>query len=140
MKHKVSELEGALLDAAVAKAEGVRFVIESHMTNQPRPAACWRRMRGGDIDFSGGPYAPSTSWYDGGPIIQRERIVPLSWKRPDGSIVWTAEVGALDSRYIAEFSGPDSELTGGEPFAPTPLIAAMRALVAAKLGEEVELP
>ena len=49
-KHKVSELEGALLDAAVAKAEG-------------RLEAWWNTNE-----------AYSVEWSDGGPIIERERI------------------------------------------------------------------
>ena len=48
MKHKVAELEGALLDAAVAMAEGL------------------------DADLVRGGYAPSRRWHDGGPIIERE--------------------------------------------------------------------
>ena len=60
----------------------------------------------------------STDWAQGGPIIERERI-ELEWSGPD----WLAQIKA------------DNEWYG-----PTPLIAAMRAFVASKLGDEVEIP
>ena len=62
MKHKVSELEGALLDAAVAKAEG--YELDSDGDN--------RTVR----DNGGAPsrWRPSTDWTQGGPIIEREEI------------------------------------------------------------------
>lgn len=57
--HKVSELTGALLDAAVAKAEGIdNIAVWSHAQQRE-----WR---------------PSMSWDQGGPIIERERIGVLS--------------------------------------------------------------
>lgn len=63
MKYQVQELEGALLDSAVAKAE-------------------WghARLVGGEsLGPFGTPYAhrlfaPSSEWQHGGPIIERERI------------------------------------------------------------------
>lgn len=60
----------------------------------------------------------SSSWADGGPIIERERITISD---------------ALNS-WVAGYKGT---LTS---FGPTPLIAAMRCLVTAKLGHEAEVP
>jgi hypothetical protein len=65
------------------------------------------------------PY--STSWAQGGPIIERERIELV-----DDSPGWLARID-LWAREI---------VVGG----PTPLIAAMRCFVASKLGEEVDVP
>lgn len=99
MKHKVSELEGALLDAAVSVAEG--------------------KIRDRDFSIERGQYLRySTDWLHGGPIIERERIE--LW---NGAGVWYAWLPGLNAR----------------PTGPTTLIAAMRAYVASKLGDEVEL-
>ncbi|RQS84349.1 MULTISPECIES: phage protein NinX family protein [Burkholderia cepacia complex] len=103
----VFELEGALLDYWVAKAEGL--TIDG--------------IRRGEVIVGTTPhrlvYSPSTSWKVGGPIIERERIDVhyLAYEPP----AWTANIGV--------------------PFplipAPTPLVAAMRAFVLSKFGEEV---
>lgn len=106
MKHRVSDLEGALLDAAVAKADGWDYM---------RPPA---ELQG---------FAPSRSWVGGGPIIERERISVIfdsGWQAGFDADVINMDYG-LDMKHAQ----------GG----PTPLIAAMRAYVASKLGNEVEL-
>jgi len=119
MKHKVSELEGALLDAAVAKAERLR-----HIDVDDSPHTGWYELPNGAV-IGVRDYAPSTDWSLGGPIIEREQIAvayhPLveHWAACGNGHRWLGLMNA----------------TG-----PTPLIAAMRAYVASKLGEEVELP
>jgi hypothetical protein len=102
MKHKVSELEGVLLDAAVARAEGFDYW-------NPTPE------REG--------WAPSRSWAVAGPIIERKRI---SIDAGDGD--WTAHCPMAVKHGIASEDGPP------------PLIAAMRAYVASKFGEEFATP
>jgi hypothetical protein len=99
MKHKTAELEGALLDAAVAKAEGVGIWAEG---------LSWL-----------------TEWAEAGPIIERERI--SVFQNGDGS--WSAMMPQAHE---------DDDLVSGTGL--TPLIAAMRAYVASRFGEEVELP
>ena len=99
MKHKISSLEGALLDAAVAKAET------------------------GDSQVPG-TFRPSTEWNDGGPIIERERISIVHGGMGD----WHA------------FMGDPQEGVAGDGEGLSPLIAAMRAYVASKFGDKVELP
>jgi hypothetical protein len=61
------------------------------------------------------PY--STNWQQGGPIIEREKIA-TAWHLTR----WVAWRGVI------EHPGP------------TPLIAAMRCYVAAKLGDDIEIP
>lgn len=64
MKHKTSELEGVLLDAAVTLAEeGGRL-------------GGWHGLPGQCREYS-------TDWSDGGPIIEREHI-RLDWQPPFG--------------------------------------------------------
>jgi hypothetical protein len=119
-RHKVADLDGALLDAAVAKAAGIVARVECFMTNPPTPLACWRLMEDGRVNFLAGPFSPSLQWFQGGPIIERERIdvlaVGLAWR----AVRMKGKAVAADG--------------------PTPLVAAMRAYVASKLGEEVDLP
>lgn len=63
-----SDLTGAALDWAVAKANGI------------------------DLDSSLGDYLPSTDWAQGGPIIEREGIETAPTYTDDGKTVtgWTA--------------------------------------------------
>lgn len=120
MKHKVSELEGNLLDAAVAKAEGDRL---PDYWRDPEDGTPW--LRPGREEWH-----PSDRWDQGGPIIERERIALVNVFADQ----WEAYVdGALD--YGIE-ANPSTGVGSGI----TPLIAAMRAYVASKLGEEIELP
>jgi hypothetical protein len=114
MKVKVSELQGAALDWAVAKAEGVDgyIVNESFMTR-------WTD----DECEDGVDYHYSTDWAQGGPIIEREGIsVAMDDVEPWCGFIEDDETNTL------LFSGP------------TPLIAAMRCYVASQMGDEIELP
>jgi hypothetical protein len=132
MKHKVSELQGVRLDAAVAKAEGhdlaKGFTLEGG--GEYGPAR---------LSIAGiGEFAPSANWSQGGPIIERERITILApderLDQLEGGLAiwdWTA------AKYLV---GDDENEAEFEQEGPTPLISAMRAYVSSKFGEEVDLP
>lgn len=123
MKHQVHALEGALLDAAVAMVEGLKFQI--------RDGYVFADWTPGAPPLTVSAYRPSSDWLCGGPIIERERIG--LHRESDG--FWLA--GALH----AWNSGGDLSIEAHYgAYGPTPLIAAMRAHVYAKLGGEVELP
>ena len=95
---KTSELTGLALDWAVAKCEGVEIIVRQENWD-------WY----------------SSSWEQGGPIIERERInIDPSPDSPE----W---YGYYDNH---------GKWHGG----PTPLIAAMRCYVASKLGDDIEIP
>ena len=82
------------------------------------------------IKLDGGVWNPSTDWAQGGPIIEREGIA-VDCERSSGRVSgWVAcnEVAA------------DDNWDANVHYGPTPLIAAMRAYVASKLGDEVEIP
>lgn len=129
MKRNVCELEGADLDALVAKLEGHDLV---------HPYAGW-------IDDGKGGRKPvghcySWSWALAGPIIEREKIgigtydfgrTWAAWGYGKAWGVWSIDATATEARCDPN----DPDATG-----PTPLIAAMRAYVASKFGETVELP
>lgn len=133
---KVAELEGALLDLWVARAGEVwtwAHELFPTMTLDPTFVSaglfpedgrdhCFlvpnNPMRQGYVEFS-----PSTSWEIAGPIIEREFIcLNGDDGAPDVPASWDASI--FDDGEVCQ--------TG-----PTPLIAAMRAFVAWKFGDEV---
>lgn len=119
MKYKVAELEGALLDAAVAKAEGLEWAIEAYRVNagygitivRDEPVCVVRS----NLNIH---YEPSTDWAVGGPLVERE---------------------ALETMCVCKGRWSAMDVDNGSRFGPTLLIAAMRCFVASKFGEEVEL-
>lgn len=126
MKHRIAELEGGLLDAAVALVEGEAF---------------GRRWE----DWGARPY--SDDWHFAGPIIERERIA-LYWR---SSILTDGQAWPSEEGFVAgmEMSAELDGLSGDQSaviylryrmIGLTPLIAAMRAYVASKFGDELELP
>lgn len=136
-RYKVEELEGPLLDLAVANAEGVKATIYL-VPNAIAPFyECAVLDETGRLHYQ---FMPSRSWTDGGPIIQRENIgvsPPTSRVHRNGgnspgwgpSGIWTATTwhAGVDGRRSIAWH--DTE----------PLVAAMRCYVRSKFGEEVEL-
>ena len=104
----MEELEGAELDLAVAKARGIAVVEGVSITSNRRE----KIISIDDDDCE--RYSPSTNWSQGGPIIEEYKIC-LAYVETKKGIKWYANTD-LDSEYVG----------------PTPLIAAMRALVASK--------
>lgn len=128
MKYKVEELEGTLLDAAVAKAEA--YSPPEFVDDLEHPyLGAW--TKDGDLVVIGNGYGwqPSTNWSYGGPIIDREQIaLEPPWDKPllyTGPRTWSAWV-------------PGPTRAGGHHVEP--LTAAMRAHVTNKLGKEIDLP
>lgn len=119
MKHRVSELEGGLLDALVASAEGMAARV-----NENGDCVLTVGFPEGEVEFE-----PSTNWTEGGPIIERKRISIVA---PGGQLKeWQAH---------AKYTMPSPPERLATQYGPMPLVAAMRAYVASKFGEEVELP
>lgn len=118
-KVKVTDLVGTTLEWAVAKAEGKNPTIYK--------GACYVQIPNiSDPDLrSRWGYkktAFSTSWAQGGPIIERERV-GLCY-HGQNELLWAADIG--HGNHLG--------------YGPTPLIAAMRCFVASKLGDEVDIP
>ena len=115
MKHLVSDLEGELLDRAVAMA---LFGSDANTYIDILEAG---------LGATG--FHPSSDWSHGGPIIEREKITVFhdAW--------W--EAGLL-AELSNSYGTPSLEMnckSQGE----TALIAAMRAFVCARLGNTVDL-
>lgn len=127
MKYRTENLVGHQLDAAVAMASGLRY--EPNALDGTGDAG-WL------VEFDDGQgmrvFSPSSTWADGGPIIERERIALVGWRRE-----WVAAVnGFADIEGgITSEHGAKAEASGA-----TALEAAMRAFVGWKLGGEIELP
>ncbi|WP_288080656.1 phage protein NinX family protein [Pseudomonas sp.] len=114
---KVSELSGAALDWAVAIAGAV-----TEVDNGLRFRRDGRPTVGGDFVI---PYEPSVNWSQGGPLIEEHRI-----SLEDIGIGWIASPRCCTTDK-GSMEPQDSESL---------LIAACRAIVAAKLGETVSVP
>jgi hypothetical protein len=120
---KTAELTGAMLDYWVARAEGWTLGPPHRLHGWD----VWRDADGvvvGTIPASA--WKPSTDWTHGGPIIERERI-RLQPTIPTGAI-WYASIwmGSTLADGVSHRSQADA-----------PLVAAMRAYVASKFGDEV---
>lgn len=133
VKHEVAKLEKEWLDLAVAMALGHNPIVEPKRRKNRMP--CWRD---GDVwigvdgdrgarcflavsDDRADYFEPSTDWAQGGPLIDQHKI----WLSDDAE-GWIASAPPHANSAIKEGS--------------TPLIAAMRCLVAAHFGEWAELP
>ncbi len=83
-------------------------------------------------------YSPFTSWQMFGPIIERE--ITKVFRNVGGT--WSAMI-LKDVPIPPEDRGTSLALTRRAQWngaGPTPLIAAMRCYVSAKIGDEVEIP
>ena len=118
---KTSELTGAALDYAVAKCEG-ETLSQASLAFQIKEHGCLQRPHLGS-------WKPSTSWAQGGVILEREKIT-IGYERygAQGGETWDAVKKALDDTAL------------WLEYGPTPLIAAMRCHVASRLGDEVDVP
>jgi hypothetical protein len=135
---KIAELEGAALDYWVAQAgeewkmahkmfptmtldptfSGVNIVKMSRgLTCQFVPNNPFRQ----DYQI----FEPSQAWEHGGPIIEREG---MRLSRTSGRPEWHALTQGKQEENCTNFH---------MGYGPTPLIAAMRAFVASKFGDEV---
>lgn len=122
---KVADLEGDALDYWVAKADGL--VDRGTLVTE-------RLGRRGNWIAGFVPYRPSFDWQQGGPIIERERISTWHYDEIPGerTDVWFAAARGIHGWDDGTLAGAGQECTG-----QTALIAAMRAYVASKFGDEV---
>jgi hypothetical protein len=111
---KTAELIGPALDWAVAKAIDLEDETLDPLTwvETAHPSGC---------------YSFSTDWSQGGPLIDKIGGFELKvWLESTPETKCEAHVHSYEGNWIV--------------FGPTPLIAAMRCLVAAKLGDTVQVP
>jgi len=127
---QTAELTGQALDWATGVADGLDIVV---MANFKKPghrvllATPFTIERPGHPEFHDKSYRnwmPSTDWSQGGPLIQKHDVNLHSPQHCDDC--WAAWV---------TIRGKDFAQGGYQP-----LVAACRAIVAAKLGEVVSVP
>lgn len=105
-----AEAAGPALDWLVAKCEWVQWTFETATTSEIVE----------DCHYS-------TSWAQGGPIIEREAH---NLFKHNGGTEWCCACNVPRDGYTAIVTADG----------PTPLIAAMRCYVASKLGDTGEVP
>lgn len=115
----IADVQGAQLDYWVARAAELISGREMWIKEDTGVEGYWLR---------GVLFSPSTNWAHGGPIIEQERIAiwPGTEAQPFSNI-WTAGIADADGTFRES----------DEHLGATPLIAAMRAYVASKLGHEI---
>jgi len=118
---KVSELTGITLDYWVAKGMG----HYSRLSNGRCEVIDWNKP--GSL-INGERFEPSTDWQHAGPIIDREFITIRAPSHPHPQ-VWAA----FSLELLHRTAGLHMTFYGS-----TPLIAAMRAYVATKFGDDVD--
>lgn len=119
MKIKVSQATNVQLDWLAGTIEKVEGLTYSERT---------KKCYGYDKTKLMTRYSPTTSWAQGGEIIDREKI-SIVWAH----FHWCAGTGDIGEIYRSD-EGNHFTGTG-----PTALVAAMHCYVASKLGEEVEV-
>lgn len=128
VKIKTSDLKGATLDWAVAKAVNQVVKINnaiSYMGTVPDGPAFIERYQeepwpGADDGYM--KYSPSCKWSQGGLLIEKYSVAILKQKSYFSALAWRKDGKS------------------GDGDAETHLIAAMRAIVAAELGDTVDVP
>lgn len=113
VKVKTADLTSQALDWAVAKAEGKEVHVKGGGVFTIKEEECFC--------YGDGIYAPSEKWTQGGPLIDKHNV-------------WLSSEG--DMRIASCWPHANNSITKGD----TPLVAACRAIVMNKLGDEVEVP
>ncbi len=134
MKIKVSELEGAALDWAVARASGENIRHDPMGFKNGSEAGYWvwgdsvgePKLKVGSASKLG--YSPSSNWSQAGPLIAEKITVLIDCETGCYADTW-ANAGI--------YGQPFNEYDGQ---GPTLLVAAMRAIVASDIGGEVDVP
>lgn len=130
---KVSELQGAALDWAVAVADGVQPTLwdvccGNGVTNgnpsEPPECCCNPEVQ---VAIGFGRWSPSTDWSQGGTLIEK----------------YSVSIGAHVAGIVNACVGIDVIPCGraaSSQGGPAHLIAACRAIVAVKIGDVVSVP
>jgi hypothetical protein len=124
MKVETRHLTGLALDWAVGYARCLE-------ATEGKPVLARDLM---DAAIRNGISSPSTDWSQGGPIIEQEGIELLC------NLTATEASRFKDAHVDWQAFYRQRRATEHRSFATTPLVAAMRCLVASKLGPEVEVP
>lgn len=115
---KTVDLVGDALDWAVAQVEGVNYRQDGIKCKTRIAPRKWHH-------YTKSNFSPSTDWSWGGPLIEKYQV-RFDHRRIDCGLVIASACGMI---YDHAYKGCDSYL-----------VAACRAIVAAKLGDTVSVP
>lgn len=118
---QVKDAEGSVLDWMVAKCEGTPAV---RMFENSKG---FRVYKNESMKMQGINFAPSTTWSQGGPI--------MDWLMAQGAEMRQGGPSAGNQRCWFKLDSQTFYSHG-----PIPLVAAMRCYVVYKLGDKVEVP
>lgn len=121
----VSELCGPALDWAIAVCESLPIHKDPMAFYTGSQAGYWiwhNEHKTRPSLLIGDSYSPSTKWSQAGPIMENYDIYP---------------VRCVNDSDSCEFEACYQDL---KEFGETPLIAAMRCVVATRFGNELEIP
>ena len=121
---KTNELTGGGLNWAVAKAEGYEPMLFPHSRNEYGVVASLGSVEEGNFTFKSCVYC--TDWSQGGPLIESEELTvePSAWDWKGACVLWRAQQEG-ESVYFEHTNI---------------LVAAMRAIAHAKLGDTASVP
>ncbi|BCP56311.1 hypothetical protein K32_49280 [Kaistia sp. 32K] len=131
---KVAELSGKALDWAVAQADGrcLHERIRIVRYNDDSDYICEDCGKDTYMEPIRQTWKPSTDWSQGGPLIEKHNI-QTSY---NGNGFHRSTTGKHWCAYVCKPHGPERASGSG----PTPLIAACRAIVAAKFVDTISVP
>lgn len=129
MKIKTADLIGPALDWAVGTT--LELPVEICQIFQYGRPNGKHYISIGETDKDGAEvdFEPSEEWSQGGPIIELEGISLLYLYVTDDPFRWAATQKPTIKKVKPE-----------SVYGPTPLISACRCFVAARLGDEVDVP
>lgn len=129
LKVNTSELSGAALDWAIAVQEGRTVVLDPMAFKTGSQSGHWvweekEENKKNIYQIIGLDYSPSSNWEQAGTLMERHNVYPSCYHGCDKN---------NPNKYQA---GEDVSWCRGD----TPLVAVMRSLVRAKVGDEIYIP
>jgi Protein of unknown function (DUF2591) len=136
IKVKTAELTGQALDWAVAQVVQPKGFVLRDASGEIDPP--WvLGIASNPLDLEGSwlksEWSPSTDWSQGGPLMDKYEISVIMEEGIGPSSFWAGTKPLPDSMFGFNYKGASK-------YGETILIAVCRVVVAAKLGEEVEVP
>lgn len=138
VERKTAELKGAALDWAVAKVEGWQVemspvgLYRDASTGRKEKATGYRLWMVSDVEPC--ECTPSSDWSQGGPLLDK---YPMETRACAGTY---KGIYAVLLSIDEDFGVTDARWADGYAEGRTVLIAACRAIVAAHLGDTVQIP
>lgn len=131
VRVRTAELTGTALDVAVALATGWKLTRpqDAQVSKDGLNLLCGEAAK----RHSRYVFTPSTDWSQGGPLMEECNISVIAEDGMGPRSFWAGTKPLPDSMFGFNYAGANA-------YGETILIGVCRAIVIAKLGDEVELP